>query len=255
MNVQSGIRVLLMHTAAFGIGALVAASCLKMDLPTVAYRCNPRQADNCPDTHYCCSDDPAAVGGARPEYLGKDIGSSDTPIFSGMNNGLGTSGMCIRRDDIPPGYGLLDPGAENCPVPCNPRWEQDDINAVCGGSDTQPASCCQTAELEPKDCILVGSSWRPVEGTDYQDDGSGPTFWTPGEHATHQDPGLAGCQQFALGNQSTYNDCIDQLTVADQRGFCMFLQTAMGEVCGTDNMNYIDPCDCINQGFCPPPGM
>lgn len=234
-----------MHTAAFGLGALVAVSCLVMDLPTVAYQCNPRQADNCPESHYCCSDDPATVGGALPNYLGKDIGGSDTPIFSGINNGLGTSGMCIRREEIPAGYGLLDPNAENCPVPCNPLWDSDTVTEVCG----EGASCCQTAEMEPKDCVYVGSSWRPARGTDF----GSVTNWTPGEHATHQDPGLQGCTQFALGNQSTYTDCINQLTVADQRGFCMFLDPYTGETCGTDRPDYINPCDCINLQMCPPP--
>jgi len=248
MNVQSGIRVVLLNTMAFAVGALAGASCLVMDLPTVAYRCNPRQADNCPDTHYCCSDDPAAVGGGVPQYLGK-VESGATPIFSGMNNGLGTSGMCIRREEIPPGYGLLDQNAEGCPVPCNPTWDSGRTSTVCG----EGAVCCQTVELGAKDCVQVNGQWRPVTGSDYAPDGSGLTFWTPDAHATHQDPGLQGCTQFALGDQSVYNDCIDQLTVADQRGFCMFLNTAMGETCGVDRLDYMDPCTCINQGFCAPP--
>jgi hypothetical protein len=49
------------------------------------------------------------------------------------------------------------------------------------------------------------------------------------------------------------DDCINQLTVADQRGFCMFL--GMGEMCGTAQPDYMDPCDCIQQGFCMPPGL
>jgi hypothetical protein len=204
--------------------------------------CNPR-LQNGSGEHVCCSDDPAAVSGGLPQYLGR-IEDGATPIFSATNNWLGTSGICVRTSDIPPEDALQEPGVVGCPVPCNPLWDASAVEAICG----EGRACCQTVELEPKDCIYVGTSWRPARGTDI---GEG-TFWTPDEHETHQDAGLAGCTQFALGDQSVYEDCLAQLGVAAQRGFCTSLEP--GEVCPAREPDYINACECINHGFCPPPG-
>ena len=125
MRAQRVISFFALYGVAVGLGAVVATSCINVDYPTVAFRCNPRQSDNCPETHFCCSDDPAAVGGELPGYMGKDIGNA-TPLFSGLNNALGTSGMCVRTEDIPAGSGLLEPNVVNCPIPCNPTWTEDD---------------------------------------------------------------------------------------------------------------------------------
>jgi len=201
--------------------------------------CNPRASGE--GEFKCCSDDPAAPNGVLPDYLGKTT-NGETPIFSGESNERGTSGMCVRTDDIPAGAELLDPGAENCPTPCNPLWDAGSTATVCG----EGRVCCQTRAMGEKDCVVDPDSgmWRPVTGKDYAPDGSGLTFWTPQEHATHQDPGLQGCTQFALGDQAVYTDCIDQLTVANQRGYCMSL--APGELCPAAEPDYIDACEQLN---------
>jgi hypothetical protein len=108
--------------------------------------------------------------------------------------------------------------------------------------------------LEAKDCIQDGSTWRPVTGADI---GNG-TDWANGRHATHQDPGGIGCGTFAQGSgedNPAWVDCIAQLTVADQRGFCMALQG--GQSCPTDPdppTNFVDVCQQITMGLVPPPG-
>ncbi len=242
MSKLSVIRFVALYGVALGVGATVATSCIGVNYPTVAFRCNPRQSDNCPESHFCCSDDPAAEGGALPNYAQKNISGGSTPYFSGINNGLGTSGMCVNRDDIPTGSGLLEPSAINCPIPCNPSWERGEIDVVCGASRV----CCQTTELEAPDCVKGESDdeFRPVTG----DDIGGLTDWNAGAHATHQDPAGVACTGFANGDQSSsvFLDCIAQLTVADQRGFCMAL--APGQACPTEQPTYTNACAVLNGG-------
>ena len=236
----SVIRFLALYGVALGVGATVATSCIGVNYPTVAFRCNPKQSDNCPESHFCCSDDPAAEGGSLPNYAQKNISGGTTPYFSGLNNALGSQGMCVNRDDIPTGSGLLEVTALNCPIPCNPTWERGEIDVVCG----ETRVCCQTTELEQADCVLVDDEWRPVTGDDI-----GPvTDWRPGAHATHQDPAGVACAAFAMNDMSSpvFEDCIRQLTVADQRGFCMAL--APGQACPTQQPTYASACDLLNSG-------
>ena len=167
--------------------------------------------------------------------------------FSGINNGVGTKGMCVRTSDLPSGAGLFDANAANCPVPCNPTWDDADKNAVCGTDRV----CCQTVELEPEDCVLDGETWRPATGADILD---GRSNWAPARHSTHQDPGGQGCATFAMtsdvGNPD-FSGCLEQLSVADQRGFCMALQP--GQACPTEVDGYLDACEQINAGLIAPP--
>ncbi len=204
--------------------------------------CSPRASGS--GSHLCCSDDPSAVGGELPSYQGKDIVGS-TPIFAGANNSLGTSGMCVDTSAIPAGSGLLEPPAANCPIPCDPTWGEDERATVCG----QNRVCCQTRELQPEDCVLDGGTWRPVTGADIPDF----TNWAADSHATHQDPGGTGCQTFAGGGPGaeSFSDCVAQLRVASQRGFCMSL--AAGQVCPAEAPGYLDACTQINMGLIPPP--
>jgi len=245
MRPEKMLRFVLVNGAAIGLGATVATSCIGVDYPLVSFRCNPQQDDNCPETHFCCSDDPAAVGGALPNYSGKGIAGADTPYFSGDNNGLGTSGMCVRVDDIA-GQGLIEFAAANCPIPCNPSWDEGQIDEVCG----QARVCCQTVELEPEDCVIDSSTnmFRPVNG----DDIGVSTMWRPADHATHQDPNGSSCLALAGGNASSavFQDCVRQLSVADQRGFCMALSA--GQSCPTDQPTFIDACTQLNGGAAPP---
>lgn len=249
------LRFLVLNGLAVGLGAVVATSCVDVNYPTVAFRCNPRQSDNCPDTHFCCSDDPAAVGGGLPFYTNIP-GTADggTAYFSGANNGLGTKGMCVRTEDLPSGAGLFEATAANCPVPCNPTWEDSDKLAVCG----EGRVCCQTVELEAADCVQEDpddpQSWRPAVGTDIR---GGRTDWKPARHETHQDPNGQGCGTFANNvtdfedPDSDFSQCLNRLTVADQRGFCMALQPS--EVCPTDVEGYLNACELINLGQLAPP--
>jgi hypothetical protein len=217
------LRFFLLNGLAVGLGAVVATSCVDVNYPTVAFRCNPRQSDNCPDTHYCCSDDPAAEGGRLPAYR-DDIPNSGAPLFSANNNGFSTSGMCVDLDDVPCGSGLAqtDPttggcGFPNCPIPCNPTWDSGDIERVCGPM----RQCCQTVQLEPEDCISDGEGgFRPVTGADIPNN----TQWRAADHQTHQDPNGRSCTAIT-GSMDVrdpgFRACLDQLTVANQRGFCM----------------------------------
>jgi hypothetical protein len=241
---------LTLNALAIGLGSTVATSCIGVNYPTVAFRCNPRQQDNCPDSHTCCSDDASSEGGALPSFMGKNIEGGATPFFAGMNNALGTRGLCVRTGDIPMGSGLLEPAAVNCPIPCNPTWADSEVSAVCGPSRV----CCQTSELQPSDCVLEGDVWRPATGADINVGSVTPTtMWTPGNHETHQDPGGTGCLTFAGGAMNdSFADCVANLTVADQRGFCMAL--GPGQACPTDDPTYLDACEQINMGLIPAPG-
>lgn len=183
--------------------------------------CNPRQADACADLSNpgrdtgltCCSDDPAALGGALPAFAGRGVDGGETPYFSGANNALGTSGMCVDASEVEDG--LTEAAAAGCPVPCNPTWSDEDVGAVCGSG----AVCCQTRVLEAADCIDDGGTLRPVTGDDI---GAG-TDWNPGAHATHQDPAGLGCSNLAQGDMSSsiFTECILELSVANQRGLCV----------------------------------
>ena len=181
--------------------------------------------------------------------MGLGISDGAKPYFSGENNGLGVSGMCVRTDDIVPGQGLAEIAALNCPIPCNPTWDAAWIDDVCGTSRV----CCQTVELEPKDCVVDPDSgmYRPVSGEDIgASNGAGGviTEWKPGSHSTHQDPNGSSCLALAGGdrNNPTYLDCVRQLTVADQRGFCMAL--GAGQLCPTEQAGYVDACTKLNGG-------
>jgi hypothetical protein len=238
------LRLVLINGAAMGLGAMVATSCIGVDYPLVAFRCQPNQESNCPDTHFCCSDDPAAVGGAKPNYVGKGIDDGAMPYFSGESNGLGRSGMCVRTDDIA-GQGLMELAAANCPIPCNPTWSDAWIDDVCGTARV----CCQTVELEQNDCVMDQSTgmFRPING----DDIGVLSAWRPADHSTHQDPNGATCSALAGGNTSdAYLDCVRQLSVADQRGFCMAL--GAGVACPTEQVGYVDACTARNGV---PPGV
>lgn len=241
MRPEKMLRFVLVHGAAIGLGATVAISCIDVEYPLVAFRCDPQQESNCPDTHFCCSDDPAAEGGAKPNYMGKGIEDGAEPYFSGNNNALSRSGMCVRVDDIA-GQGLIELPAANCPIPCNPTWDAAWIDDVCGESRV----CCQTVELEASDCVPSSEGgFRPVTGSDIL---AGVTDWRPAAHATHQDPNGSNCLALA-GNDSgsaVFQDCVSQLSVADQRGFCMALGPM--QTCPTAAPTYIDACTQLGAG-------
>jgi hypothetical protein len=261
-NVTTGIRreeraLLLRVLVGIGLGVAVSGACALDGFggyPTVAFRCDPSEPDNCPDHYFCCSDDPSAEGGALPAYEGKGT-TGATPYFSGVNNALSIRGMCIDRDDIPFGSGLREAAAFGCPTPCNPTWSAADVAAVCGES----RACCQTVELDASDCVLDpddGTTFRPVTGADIgatYDNGTAVTDWAPGTHATHQDPGGVACRAIAgdpsdaeLRTDPTWLDCVAQLTVANERGFCM--QLAAGDVCPTAQPDYVDACTRLDRG-------
>jgi len=189
----------------------------------------------------CCSDDPAAIGGAPPDYQGKNIPNADTPYFSGNNNDLSNTGQCVRVTDIA-GQGLLEMAATDCPIPCNPAWAADIIDDVCGPARV----CCQTRELQPEDCIIDPDTGlhRPVNGNDI----GASSMWRPSDHATHQDPNGSACLALAGGevSSSAFQDCVRQLSVADQRGFCMAL--GAGQLCPGEQPSYMDACEILNGG-------
>lgn len=235
------LNILLGHAAIFGVAAAVSSSCL-VNYPVTAFRCSPGGTEpNCPtvddEPYICCSDDPAALvitetgidDFVPPKYQGR--GGVGTPIFSGGNNPLSKSGMCVRQGSVPITGALADANAQGCPVPCNPTWDPDDITLVCGPQTI----CCQTVEIEAADCVLdmsVGSAgcWRPASGNDIM---LGLTNWGGTAHLTHQDPSGTNCQKFVQGipadvfseqnlnAEDVQDECYRRLTVANQRGFCL----------------------------------
>jgi hypothetical protein len=240
------LRFFIINGLAVGLGAAVASSCVTVNYPTIAFRCNPKQSQNCPDTHFCCSDDPAAEGGRLPAYRGASGSNFGTPLFSGHNNALSSSGMCVNLDHVPCDISLADPDGvggclfPNCPIPCNPEWSAGNVEAVCG----RGLSCCQTVEIDASDCVLDGDTWRPARGTDVP----ALTEWSPAQHETHQDPAGRSCALITGSNNlsnAAFRACVDQLTVANQRGFCM-------PSCPAPPIAGPDACDLLNSGGVPP---
>jgi hypothetical protein len=265
MRSEQLLRFVFVNGLAVALGATVAISCIKVNYPTVAFRCNPKQGDNCPETHFCCSDDPSTADGGLPAYFNPAMATAGSPpMYADAQNAVGRSGMCVRTDDIPTGFGLFSPAALNCPIPCNPTWDASDVRAVCGADSAETRRvCCQTVELEDKDCVMDGETglWRPVNGNDIVDDGEvPPTDWGNATHATHQDPGGRACGP----GTADFLDCVRNLTVADQRGFCMSLKrgtpgVSADQVCPTDprpvaegGAGYLSVCDRKNM-MAPPP--
>jgi hypothetical protein len=135
---------------------------------------------------------------------------------------------------------------------CLQQSAPNTCNEVCLERLDDIGSSGQTRELQPEDCVLDGDTWRPVAGFDIGSNEVVPmTSWAPADHATHQDPGGTGCQTFAGGQNEAFSDCVANLTVADQRGFCMAL--GPGQACPGDDPSYLDACEQINMGLIPPP--
>ena len=228
MPIAKTVKLLALNGLAIGLGAVVATSCVSVEYPTVAFRCNPRQSDNCPEDFFCCSDDPAQLDGQR--------------LFSGLNNDLSNVGMCVQNGSIPAGSGLIE--LPQCPVPCNPQWDASQVANACGANRV----CCQTVEITANDCILDGNAYRPARGQDVLD---GLSTWAPTQHDTHQDPNGKVCLEISGGDQTSnlFKDCVRSLGVADTRGFCM--QLGPGQGCPTDNPAYLSACDKLNMGIPP----
>ncbi len=208
------------------LGATVAVSC-SVAYGDLAFKCNPRQTDNCPDGYFCCSDDSAQLNGQF--------------IFSGFRNADSISGMCVKEGAVSPTAG--HPELPKCPIPCDPSAPADTIAAVCGAG----VMCCQTAEITANDCVKDPATgmWRPVTGSDVFPPNQ-LTNWAPGAHDTHQDPGGNVCTQLAGGDQNsqTFRDCMGAIGVANRRGFCM---AACPPENPSVNPNYRSPCDCLNN--------
>ena len=119
--------------------------------------CSPR-AENTSAAYTCCSDDPAAPGGALPAYTGFG-GGDEAPLFADDNNDLGAWGLCVDTSMIPAGSGLFGPAADNCPVPCDPTWDAASVEEICGPARV----CCQTQQLQPEDCVLEDWEGQAVE--------------------------------------------------------------------------------------------
>lgn len=198
--------------------------------------CDPRASGE--GAYACCSVDPAAENGLLPAYEGVVTGLGGWPYFSGLSNDLGGWGICTLRGDPNLGATLFEAGVEGCPRPCNPTWPRDAVEAICG----EHRVCCQTHELGPADCIFDEAldRWRPAAG----DDIGNLTEWSPGAHATQQDPGALACLELAGGDQDSaiYATCLRELTLADQRGIC----SAPATTCHIDS-DYIDPCAALNE--------
>ncbi|MCA9714162.1 MAG: hypothetical protein H6713_28475 [Myxococcales bacterium] len=240
------VKSVVIHAVIFGASALLSAACWSVEYGNPAFKCKPsKQGSACPEGYQCCSDDPAAQDGGLPAYPGSSYAGA-APIFSDNNNVLSQSGMCIQSGSIPPEATTLQNG---CPIPCNPTWAAADIATVCGGM----ANCCQTQPLDVAlDCVLdpIDGRYRAVRGTDIgqaltRPDGSIVMVnWATGSHTTIQDPDGVGCRTFTadpVAASETNLRCYDQLTAADQRGFCDSRACTCFE----------DECDMLNPDWVP----
>lgn len=236
------LKTALTYAALFGLGAVTSVACFEPELGNPSFRCSPAAGGGCPEGEQCCSDDPAALGGKLPKFGNAAGEAYGTPIFSNNNNQLSTQGMCVNTEGIPSTL------VNGCPLPCNPTWSSDEIVAVCGSP-----VCCQTQELDPnKDCVVdpMTMRWRAVTGADiFLIDPSTKkplTSWG-GLHSTNQDPQGSNCDIFARGggttaDEDTKNDCIRQLSVANQRGFCYSECPCIEDVCEMKNADYKPRC-------------
>ena len=205
-------------------------------------RCNPSHTPD-GEEHKCCSDDPATVDGGLPRYAGHNA-SGGRPLFSGDNNNEGTSGVCVRTANVDDA--LTERAAAGCPVPCNPTWNADEVDSVCGRGKV----CCQTVKMDERDCIFDEEQerWRAVTGFDiatFAPSGQIITDWRPGAHVTHQDPAGNRCAELSGvddndSSSMVYRDCLRRLSVANQRGFCR-----EPEDCCVDR-SYRDVCERMN---------
>jgi hypothetical protein len=254
------LKTAFLYASAFAGAAMFATAC-DPSYGIRTFRCDPSTGE-CPTkygsgTYVCCSDDPAAIDlsdvatPALPSYGG----GTGIPLYAAANNNASSSGFCIEVASVPLAASIMEPGAgQGCPLPCNPTRDKADITAVCGAA----TSCCASVELKEADCGLdpdLGDAgcWRPVTGGDIQGlSGINVSDWSASDHATHQDPGGGGCEQFVatqagpiadagLTNQQALFACFRQLSVANQRGFC---QGAME--CPLANPTYIDACEAKN---------
>lgn len=259
------LNLLIVHGLAFGAAVLVSSACQPPDYPPTAFRCSPGGDSPCPDGYICCSDDPAALdldnldSAVLPKYQGR--GGSGTPLFSGGNNSLSITGMCIAEGAVPIEGALADVGAQGCPVPCNPNWVTGDIEDVCGSNTI----CCQTVELEPEDCVKdpslgTAGCYRPVTGMDITGlGGLDATAWKGTQHATHQDPSGNNCKVFVAGIPASVladkgitdpkdveNACFRRLTVADARGYCLGKSPTVS-ACPLEQPSFRDACEQRND--------
>lgn len=200
--------------------------------------CSPAEpsAGACPGGYICCSDDPATTQGKVPNYFKPDQvdATFGVPIFSGDNNALSYSGQCVDVGDFP------SPFSNGCPVPCDPTWKPDRLQQICGVATT----CCPFQQVDPeRDCVLdpTTSRWRAVHGTDIPK----LTVWG-GAHTTNQDPNGTSCDLFAEQSggplKDVRDDCYDQLTVADRRGFCYQDCPCYEDLCDMKNPDWTPRC-------------
>jgi hypothetical protein len=211
-----------------------------LDFPVTS--CNPRTSGS-GFGYRCCSTDPATADGRLPSYQGHEVADGSPPLYADLANDAGTWGQCVRTTDIPVGSGLSAPGADNCPIPCDPTWNDGDVAEVCGGGRV----CCQTTALGAKDCVQEDGVWRAVHGDDIGSASVTPaTNWNDASHDTHQDPNGTVCLAFAGGDvgSDAFRECIGSLSVADRRGFCMSL--GGGQVCPGAAASYVDACEAKN---------
>jgi len=203
----------------------------------------------------CCSDDPSAFDPdiPPPEVVpayGLGPGGSGEPIFSAGRNDASGWGVCVGADFLPRGAGVVvrEDGAE-CPLPCDPTWRSDQVDAVCGSNSL----CCQTQETDESDCVMDLSlgCFRAVSGLDIVEptvqtiDGQ-PVRWAQGDFATMQDGDGIRCRQYANGDTEAEIGCFRSLRTAAQRGFCMG-RSAEVQGCPLADPNYEDACERLNR--------
>ena len=240
------VKTALTYVAIFSVGAVTSVSCFEPEFGNPSFRCSPLALTKpgadpvCPEEETCCSDDPATTDGLLPNYFqnGQVNTKYGVPIFSGANNSLSSSGMCVTTG------GFQSPFANGCPVPCNPTWDAGKRDAICGVGSL----CCQMQELDPiKDCVLdpMTMKWRAVKGTDIG--AKKLTTWGTA-HTTNQDPAGKSCELFASGgtggtpDSAALTDCFNQLTVANQRGFCYKTCPCIEDVCDMKNDTFTPKC-------------
>jgi hypothetical protein len=236
------LKTALSYVAIFCVGAVTSVSCFE---PSSAIRrsaaAQPKTTTRMPGRSEVLLGRSFDHRGQEAELLHADGAQRreyGTPIFSGNNNPLSTSGMCVETG------GFTSPFPNGCPVPCDPTWDAVDAAEICGTT----SKCCQMQELDAtKDCVLdpaTTSGARSPAPTFLQARPRGARCTRPTR--TRSAP-TACCSRRAAAApvaMEAFDDCLDQLTVADQRGFCYDPNKCpcIEDVCAMKNPGYALKC-------------
>ena len=220
----------------FVVSLLVGVAC---HVPWVegSHLCQPSSSKpdkRCPDDEICCSDDPAALDFSRSRRTRTPSIRGPRRLRHSLVLGRPKRRQLLRRVHQIGDWVALPSG---CPVPCNPSWDSDSVDAICGTG----TFCCQTLEVDgvglrvriPRSVTRVAGDqfWRRHHGTR---GGLDATSWfceraldpARSRRATSARRGSwASPTRSSTDASATAGDvqvaCLRRLGVANQRGFCI----------------------------------